>query len=179
MTKTRLLSLLFAVVSVCSGVARAESVADFAFIQGIWTSQTEFQTDAGGWSPAVKAEATGQTILGGAMYQLDAVIPFPGASFFMRMTFTYDRFNKVYRVVVLDDINGYADVYYGRRSEDGSIIVDNLKSGTSFPDGEGGLVYGRLTFSPNDGGILFNADIATGEKDDWRPYLRMTFSPRK
>ena len=178
MIKMLLVGLLFAVGLFVGGPAHAESAADFAFLQGVWASKTEFQSDDRKWSSATKTEATGQPILGGAMFVLDTAVPFPGATFVMRMTFAYDRFNKVYRVVVFDDINGYVDVYTGAKSEDGIIVVDNLTSGTAFPDGKGGMVYGRLKLTPGDGVFRIDADISTKVDRDWRPYMRMAFSPR-
>lgn len=158
---------------------RADGLEDMAFVRGIWVSKVEFQTDKGNWGQPVEAQATGQTILGGAMVEIDAVVPFPGATFMMRMTLAYDRFNKAYRMVVFDDINGYADLYSGGKAGDGSIVVDNASSGTAFPDGKGGLVIGRITLSPAKEGWKFSADVAPTKGGPWSPYMRMTFSPRK
>lgn len=178
MGRLLVVKLLCVVGLIFGGPAYAQSVENLAFLQGVWTSETEFQTDAGEWGPVVSNVATGQPVLGGTMFELDTVVPFPGASFLMRMTFAYDRFNSVYRVAVFDDINGYVDIYSGARSEDGTIVFDNLASGTAFPDGTGGFVFGRLKLVPGVGTFRIDADISTSTDRTWRPYLRMTFSPR-
>jgi len=159
--------------------AMAQSIDDFSFIEGVWTSNVQFQTEKGDWGSPETAQATGQPILGGAMRELDAVVPFPGATFMMRMTFAYDRFNELYRIVVFDDINGYADLYMGRKTEAGAIVADNLETGTAFPDGAGGKVFGRLTIAPNDGGFQIDADTTSGADKAWSPYMRMRFTPRE
>ena len=130
-----------------TAAANANGADDFAFVQGVWSTQTSFVADDGSWSEPVNQIATGQSLMGGNAYELLAAVPFPGTTFTMRFTLGYDRFNEVYRVVVLDDINGFIDVYAGQADSDGVIVLDNLSTGTGFPDGAGGFVFGRLHFS--------------------------------
>lgn len=165
-------------VSLLSAAAGAEGVEDFAFVQGVWSTQTSFVGDDGVWGEPVDQIASGQALMGGNAYQFEAAVPFPGATFMMRFTLSYDRFNEVYRVVVLDDINGYVDVYAGQASADGGVLLDNLATGTSFPDGEGGFVAGRLHLYPTDTGLELDAEVSTNAGASWSPYMRMVALPR-
>jgi len=161
-----------------NAIAMADGLEDFAFVEGVWQSQTQFLNEDGSWSVSLEAQATGQTALGGAFYQLDAIVPFPGAVFTMRMVFSYDRFNHVHRLIIFDDINGYTDAYVGLARPNGGVIMDNVRTGTGFPNGEGGQSFARLVLQPTDTGFEVLADISVDTDEIWIPYMRIVFEPR-
>jgi len=158
--------------------AFAQGVSGFAMSQGVWSVETRFTDENGEWGEPAASHASGQTTLGGAFHELDVAVPFPGAVFQMRMSLGYDRFNQRYRVVVLDDLNGYTDLYDGEGEAGAPIQVTNLNSGTGFPTSEGGYVFGRLTFEDTETGFAILAESAVDGGESWAPFMRMVFEPR-
>jgi len=159
-------------------MALADDLEDFALIEGVWRSQTQFVAEDGSWAAPVEAQATGQTVLGGAFYELDAIIPFPGAAFTMRMVFAYDRFNQAHRLIIFDDINGYADLYVGGAHDAGGVRMDNLTTGTGFPNTEGGKVFGQILLRATGTGFEILAEASVDDGETWTPYMRIAFEPR-
>ena len=174
----RILVTVLALVVASASSALTQDASSFAMTQGVWRVETRFADENGDWGEAATSHATGQTTLGGAFHELDVTVPFPGAVFQMRMSLGYDRFNQRYRVVVLDDLNGYTDLYDGAGEAGAVIRVTNLNSGTGFPTGEGGYVYGRLTFEDTDTGFVIHAETSMDAGESWSPFMRMDFTPR-
>ena len=92
------------------------------------------------------------------------------------MTLSYDQFNHAYRVVFLDDVNGFMDIYAGQL-ENEVLIVSNANTGTTFPDGQGGVVIGKLVFEKTHLGFQLNAYTSGSEDGPFDPYMTMGFSP--
>lgn len=169
-------ALFLSLVQTAAG--RAQDASNFAMTQGVWSVEIRFAGENGEWDEPVASNASGQTTLGGAFHELDVAVPFPGAVFQMRMSLGYDRFNQRYRVVVLDDLNGYTDLYDGAAESGAPIQVTNLNSGTGFPTAVGGYVFGRLTFEDTETGFVILSESSMDGGESWSPFMRMAFEPR-
>ncbi len=108
------------------------------YILGEWTTETQFFDD-GNWSEPIADEADSNTHLNNSYIKMNLNVPFPGATFKFEIIVSYDKFNLEYRFALLDDLNGYLDVYSGQMNE-AQLILENVKTGTAFPNGEGGYV---------------------------------------
>lgn len=146
------------------------------FMKGRWNIVAQYY-DKDGWGEPLKAErATADTALGGAFVRLNAPIAFPGATFQFEMTLSYDRFHGNYRFAFLDDLNGYMDIYTGDFVGD-TLVVSNAETGTDFPDGNGGVVIGKLEISKLDAGYQLLGHIAGQAEGPYTPYMKLTFTP--
>jgi hypothetical protein len=90
----------------------------------------------------------------------------------IRGYYSYDRFQNVYRLAILDDAAGLLDVYEGvmRRNE---ITVTNLRTGTFFGRDR---IFGAirfLNFSPD--GFDVELDGSNDEGRSWRTNTRIHF----
>ncbi len=174
MTKTILKVLIGTLLLADLGFAAPPSLE---YLVGKWDAHTSFYGEEG-WENSVKIEAIANTYLNGSFTKMQLDIPFPGALFKFEINFSYDRFNEEYRVVFMDDINAYLDVYRGKFEED-VLIVENTSSGTAFPDGNGGYVYGKLQLTSNETrGFELIADVANEVEGPWSPYMKITFLPK-
>lgn len=67
-------------------------------------------------------------------------------------TWTYDRFNKVFRAIYHDNVLGLADIYEGK-IEDGKLILSNLNTSTYNTQGtDGGRQKNRIIIKPRTNG---------------------------
>ena len=150
-------------------------IEDIDYVLGRWHAQTDFYQDDI-WQSTGTTRALGDTKLGGAYYVLNTTVLFPGDAYAFEVIISEDRFNGGFRAAFFDDRNGYMDVYYGD-IQDGVLVMDNLSTGTAFPDGAGGKVYGRVDLSQNERGFVLVAYIADTPDGEWAPYMRVTFEP--
>lgn len=101
---------------------------------------------------------------------LEVFVP-DGSSVRLRHLISWDRFRSVYRVVALDDGSGLLDVYEGE-FRDGALTVTNLRSGTFFPDGEGGWTAFRLRWSAfEEDRVRFEASTSADGGETWVSYV--------
>ena len=72
-------------------------------------------------------------------------------------TWTYDRFNKVFRAIYHDNVLGLADIYEGN-FEDGKLVMSNLNTSTYNTQGtNGGRQKNRIVIQPgSDGAFTLN-----------------------
>ena len=80
------------------------------------------------------------------------------------------------RLAILDDVNGFMDIYYGDM-EGGILSASNLETGTAFPDGNGGFVFGKLEIEQTSGGFQIRGFISSGKDQPFEPYMSLDFSP--
>ena len=172
--KTLLQFLAIAMTMVLLPAAGLAELEGLAYLPGRWAGQVEIH-EGGEWKPAGATRATVDTGLGGAFYRLRATIPFPGETYQFEAIFSQDRFNGGYRAVFMDDVHGFMDVYTGD-IVDAVLILDNRETGTSYPDGQGGRVYGKVDVGPLDDGFLFVTYISDDPSAGWTPYLQVRFS---
>lgn len=77
----------------------------------------------------------------------------------------------------MDDLNEYLDIYRGQMKND-ELIVNNVNSGSAFPDGDDGHVYGELHLKENeDKSFQILANTSLEPDGPWSPYMRINFVP--
>ena len=125
---------------------------------------------------ATPVSAVAQSVIGGSFIRLNMPVAFPGATFQFELTLSYDSFNNIFRLVALDDVNGYMDVYSGQL-KDGILIVTNNTTGSAFPDGQGGFVYGKLEIRQAKIGFQILGYTSSHINEPFAPYMQLDFSP--
>lgn len=151
-----------------------DSLEALSYMKGKWTVTSSFHEDGKWADPTAPMRATADTVLGGSFIRVHAPVSFPGSTFQFEMTLSYDRFHGVYRAMFLDDLNGYMDVYLGT-SEGEVLSLNNAETGTSFPDGEGGVVIGKLDIEKSADGFVVTSFIATEKTGPYNPFMRLKF----
>ena len=97
-------------------------------------------------------------------------------------TFSWDRFQRVYRATFIDNITGLLDIYQGP-FDDGELIVTNLHTGTYNTLGtDGSVQFSRLIISDiaDDRFVMTwkyvdQADVPQGGAVPWRWGVRMIY----
>ncbi len=150
------------------------SLEDLSYIEGKWSVTSSFYVEDKWTEPMASMRATADTVLGGSFIRVDAPVSFSGGIFQFEMTLSFDRFHSIYRTMFLDDLNGYMDVYVGKM-KNGILSVSNAETGSSFPDGNGGVVIGSLDIEKTEGGFVITSFIASGKAGPYAPYMRLGF----
>lgn len=171
-----MLRTFIALLLLTPALQAGDSLKAINYMTGRWTVSTSFHGENGWVEPQATTRATADTTLGGSFIRLNMPIPFPEANFQFELTLSYDRFNDAYRLAALDDLNGYLDVYEGQM-EGGTLVVTNTGTGTAFPDGQGGKVYGKLEITPTETGFLLLGYTASEKSGPFSPYMKMAFTP--
>lgn len=161
-------------LALTNAVQAEETLEDLQYIEGKWSVASSFYADDKWTEPMAAMRATADTVLGGSFIRVDAPVSFPGGTFQFEMTLSYDRFHSIYRMMFLDDLNGYMDVYVGKM-KNGILSVSNAETGSSFPDGNGGVVIGRLDIEQSKGGFVVTSFIASKPIGPYSPYMRLEF----
>lgn len=176
--KIPLLLLLITTAGLAGRVESTEQppakINDVTYIEGKFNVVSTLFVDGKWTQPSVKEKATASKTLNRAFIRLTTPVAFPGATFRFEITLSYDRFNRVYRAVLMDDLNGYLDLYTGDIKDD-VLIVKNDGSGTAFPDGSGSYVYGKLEIKKTHNGFEIFA-LTSSDKLKYEPYMKLTFS---
>ena len=171
----RILQYLFLILIVTTAAKANEPFDAIQYVEGQWQVVTTFFEEGKWGTPSPATTTVAERALGGAFIRLNTPIPFPGATFQFEMTLSYDRFNHVYRVAFLDDLNGYMDIYTGQM-EDGILTITNTNSGTAFPDGNGGFVYGKLEIQPTKDGFSLHAYTSGSVEGPFASYMKLEFT---
>jgi hypothetical protein len=153
----------------------SDQVDAIRYIEGRWTMVATF-FDEGKWgTPAAPVSAVAQSILGGAFIRINMPVAFPGAIFQFELTLSYDSFNNVYRLAALDDVNGYLDIYSGQMI-DKVLMATNNTTGSAFPDGNGGFVYGKLEIQQTEHGFQILGYTSSSNNEPFAPYMKLAFN---
>lgn len=125
------ISLLLLLITAAGLAGQVESteqlpakINDVKYIEGKFEVVSTLFVDGKWTEPSVKGQAAASRILDHAFIRLSTPVAFPGATFRFEITFSYDRFNRAYRLVLMDDLNGYLDLYSGNIKE-GILTVEN------------------------------------------------------
>ncbi|WP_286830777.1 MULTISPECIES: DUF1579 family protein [Kordiimonas] len=172
------LLVIFAGVSVqaTDTTSGEDGIDRLSFMEGRWTIVAQYHGEDGWDTPLPAQRATADTVLGKSFVRLNAPVAFPGATFQFEMTLSYDRFHNIYRFAFLDDLNGYMDIYTGGFEGD-TLIVTNANTGTDFPDGNGGVVIGKLEIMKTESGYQLLGHISGSKEGPYTPYMKLTFTP--
>ncbi|MEM9303000.1 MAG: hypothetical protein AAGE01_12860 [Pseudomonadota bacterium] len=151
--------------------ARMQALAPLA---GDWTMAMAMTSDGGAtW----QAFPTATVRFGWRMKELmlmeSPVNPPPGG-FHVETVFSWDQYRDVYRVAAMDDTWGLMDIYEGRL-EDGKLTVDNVRSGTTFPVGEGVERHFRLAIPIHGDERTMVIDASTDGGQTWGPAFRVDY----
>lgn len=174
----KLLTPLFVALTMLAAFpSQAEDgLAAFSYMEGRWVTKTAYHSDGQWGEPTAPGRATADTMLGGSFIRLDTPIIFAGAPFQFEITVAYDRFNKVYRLAVLDDLNGYMDFFNGTAA-DGVLSATNADSGTAFPTAEGPRATAKLEIVKTETGFEIVGYLGQEGSDTYAPYMRIMFEP--
>jgi hypothetical protein len=145
------------------------------YIDGRWDVVATFFENGQWGAPNAPARAVSERVLGGAFIRLNMPIAFPGQTFQFEMTFSYDRFNNTYRIVALDDVNAYMDVYSGPMKGD-ILTATNENTGTAFSDGNGGFVFGKIEIQETKNGFQLRAYTSSGAEEPYSSYMKIDFT---
>ena len=92
------------------------------------------------------------------------------------VTLAYDRFHEVYRRTAVDSNRGQIDVQQGKMGEDGTLVLDNLGTGTSFTAG-GRTINLRTTYSGlSADGFVVKTEVTTDGGESWFTAATATYS---
>lgn len=174
--KTLQIFVLTLLVMSTTVVNASEQIDATRFIEGRWDTVTSFFENEKWGTPKASERATAQSVFGSAFIRMEMPVDFSGTVFQFEITLSYDRFNNEYRLAALDDVNGYMDIYSGQM-KDGMLTVTNATTGTAFPDGEGGFVYGKIEIQQTKEGFQFRGFTSGNPKGPFAPYMRLDFTP--
>ncbi len=167
-------------VTATAGDNTNEQFNAIRYVEGPWNVVTTFFEDGKWGTPSPATRTLAESAMGGAFIRLNTPVPFAGATFQFEMfrfemTLSYDRFNHVYRVAFLDDLNGYMDIYTGQ-IKDGILTIENTNTGTAFPDGNGGFVYGKLEIQPTEDGFSLHAYTSGSVEGPFVAHMKLEFT---
>lgn len=166
-----------------------------SFLPGLWRVELFTPVDPGEPEPRWQAWDTTASrfvaIYGGAFVrELGVGFPIGGAAvgadgferWAYQATFSWDRFQRVYRATYIDNITGLLDIYQGP-FDDGELILTNLHTGTYNTLGtEGSVQFGRVILSEiaDDRFVMTwqtvdQAEVPQGGAVPWRWGPRMVY----
>lgn len=97
-----------------------------------------------------------------------------GGQYEYELIFSYDQFQRKYRMSSIDQVSGLLDIYEGNLQE-GKLVIDNVAKDTYYTMG-GKNYYNRLTLSKistNEGLMLIEGSDNRGEK--WQLISQVLF----
>ena len=152
----------------------ADGLKPVRYIEGEWDMQVSFYQE-GKWVPSgPSVKASSSTLLSNSFIRMNMPVQFGGGLFQFEITVSYDRFNKAYRLILLDDLNSYSDIYSGQIQGD-KLSLTNAETTTAFPDGEGGLIYGKLVLYQTEKGFDLKSYLSNDMKK-YDPYMILVFT---
>jgi len=160
----------------------AQSVKPHAMMQklapltGQWRMATEITEDGGKNWQQVAEELINFEIRHKGMLLAETPISRSETGFNMENYITYDQYREVYRSVAIDDSWGIMDIYEGNFIGD-TLVLTNLKSGTSFPVGDGKWRSFRLNINV-EANLAERRMLIEGSDDGgatWAPAFRVTY----
>ncbi|MCG8456758.1 MAG: hypothetical protein MI919_10800, partial [Holophagales bacterium] len=82
-------------------------------------------------------------------------------------TWAYDRFHDVYRQTAADDNYGRINVLEGKLGDDGRIVLDNLKSGTTLTFGPTTVHERRILHEITDDSFRLDLEVSIDGGETW------------
>jgi hypothetical protein len=122
---------------------------------------------------------TGRPVVSGHYVELRGRYPFAGFERPVELVllWSYDPFQKEYRLAVLDDLVGLLDVFEQDQSE--PLRVANVHHGTYFAAGEGRRGWSRMTVAFANGRLAhIGVESSSDEGKTWRPNARLILTAR-
>lgn len=141
-------------------------------LAGDWTVNVEQTPQPGAPSTTSERPSKVELLLGKALMQES----FESDGDEARVSLAYDRFNEVYRRTAVDSDRGQIDVQQGTFNEEGSLVLDNLETGTSFSMG-GRTIHLRTTYSGlSADGFVVTTEATIDAGENWFTAATATYS---
>jgi hypothetical protein len=157
------------------GAVARSRMAELAVLAGDFRSTTEFSPDGGStWESGAPRVVRVEFVHGGMVLR-ERTVEGSGEGFDMLQLLTFDQYRNVFRKAAIDDTWGLMDVYEGRIDGD-TLVLDNLRSGTTFPT-EDGERYFRLRLELRSGERWMRIDASEDGGRSWRPAFRVRYRP--
>jgi Protein of unknown function (DUF1579) len=154
----------------------SQEMTELAGMVGSWAVTLESRNTPD--EPFVKLQTTSviTSMLAGKFNQEKLILPTPsGRNVEMIGIWAYDKYRSVYRFAWLDDMFGLFDVMEGNR-KDGVLIVDNLRTRTSFMAG-GQEYLSRMKWGPiGPDGFDVESQVSTDGGATWFAQTRGRYS---
>ena len=157
----------------------AAGIERLHFMEGIWDIQTVVKDQAGKWvdSPLPKETKIDKFLDGAFIKEDEVIISYGGENTSYFVIWSYNQYRKIYQMVIGNKSDGSIEVLEGDFVSDDTIVVDNLRTGTSTLNLEGQAVYGRLssTSTPDTFEDIYTESI---DGKVWTPIYRAMHTRR-
>lgn len=179
---TALLAMLFAVSAHADEPNRpAVSEKPYAMMQklavleGRWSMVTEMTEDDGQTWQSFPASEVDLHLRHKGMILAEIPADTASPGFHMETYISFDQYRNVYRKAAIDDVWGIMDMYEGSPEGD-TIVFTNLKSGTTFPIGEGVWRNFRLTLELKSPVRRLHVEKSDDGGKTWQKAFRITYT---
>lgn len=116
-----------------------------------------------------------ESLHGGSLLREEISITTPRPRRLTR-SWTYDRFQDVYRVGSFDTFTEHLDVLEGRMNEAGRLVLTNLRTGTAGKVGEATVHVREILFDLGGNSFRLDRETSIDGGENWRPELRCTYT---
>lgn len=158
-------------LSVLPSSAQSEvyGIKELAYLTGKWKAVTNVMTRSGSWK-----ETTTDTVEFSFVKKGNYLKAVMGGQYEYELVFSYDQFQRKYRVSSIDQVSGLLDIYEGNLQE-GKLVINNVVKDTYYTMG-GTNYYNRLTLSrtsTNEALMLIEGSGNRGEQ--WQLISQVLF----
>lgn len=144
--------------------------------EGKWSSTMRYSADDGATWQVLAPEEHVFAFREKGLVMTDIPAPKEDGSFQAATYFSYDQYRQEYRIAVMDDTWGVMDIYEGN-IEDNKLVLTNLKSGTTFPIGDGVWRGFKLMIDlDGEGDRMFIIHKTDDGGKSWQPNFEVTYS---
>ncbi|SDE41994.1 DUF1579 family protein [Kordiimonas lacus] len=145
-----------------------------ALLEGRWTMTTEMTEDNGESWQAFPASEVDLHLRHKGMILAEIPADTASPGFHMETYISFDQYRNVYRKAAIDDVWGIMDMYEGTLEGD-AIVFTNLKSGTTFPVGDGIWRNFRLTLELKSPTRMLHIEKSDDGGASWQKAFRITY----
>ena len=159
----------------------AAAVSKLRMMVGSWDFELEISHDTGrSWRVIPPTVATVSSIMDDKIIHEEFSGEFDSTRVTSnRANFAFDRLNKVYRVCIADDDEGFLDVYQGN-IVDNTLVVEDVTSGTLWPAADGRNYGFQIAWGLEPGDVRsYGVKITVDDGATWYSYIRGTYTRRK
>jgi hypothetical protein len=154
-----------------------DGMAPFASLAGEWDLAIETRSfPQAPWEES-RARSTIMPLLGGGMLEERFARVERGVPIDVIRTLSFDRFRKVYRITRIDSFAGQQDVLEGV-SEDGSLSVTNIRTGTVRSDPEQPQHTRLSLFEIEADRFRIDLESSSDGGENWTENTRYTYTRR-
>jgi hypothetical protein len=157
-------------------LGRAPQMERLLVLEGAWKfEQAIYRPKKQIWEKGPEFYGVFSRRYGGHYLESEQIIPLgDGTAYMNNLILSYDKFRKVYRMTLQENLVGLLDVFEGDFQGD-TLIMDDLKSGTAPPNMNGKLEFTRISIAlPAQGPALIV--FAAKRKGEWVDGFRITLT---